>query len=243
MSSAHQGTGGHLMTPIDAAAAALPVGNTDSTQTDGSLNVGGINGSCTNGARVILLAAVAHGNVIGVRNTLPWHLPEDLKRFKALTTGHAVAMGRKTFDSIVARLGKPLPNRRNVVLTRDTAWRAAGSSVSPRSLESSGSSVSSGALGLPSTSTSPHVEVLHSPADLLRLDADPIFVIGGAEVYAMTIDHAQELDITEVDLVVEGDAFFPAIDPAVWAKESGPWQMSELESLRYRFVTYRRRHE
>jgi len=218
VSSAHQGSGGHLMTPTDAADTPRPV---------------------TNGARVILLAAVAHGNVIGVRNTLPWHLPEDLKRFKALTTGHAVAMGRKTFDSIVARLGKPLPNRRNVVLTRDAAWRAPGSSGLSGSSGSSGSSSSSSALDAPT----PPVEVLHSPADLLGLDADPIFVIGGAEVYAMTIDHAHELDITEVDLAVEGDAFFPAIDPAVWAKESGPWQMSELQSLRYRFVTYRRRNE
>ena len=219
MSSAHQGSGGDLMTPTDAAATPRQV---------------------TNGARVILLAAVGHSNVIGVRNTLPWHLPEDLKRFKALTTGHAVAMGRKTFDSIVARLGKPLPNRRNVVLTRDAAWRAPGSSDSA---SSSGSSSAPGAPDAPGSPTSPPVEVLHSPTDLLRLDADPIFVIGGAEVYAMTIDHAHELDITEVDLAVEGDAFFPAIDPAVWAKESGPWQMSELQSLRYRFVIYRRRNE
>jgi dihydrofolate reductase len=128
----------------------------------------------------------------------------------------------------VARLGKPLPNRRNVVLTRDAAWRAPGSS---------------GSSSAPGSPTPQPVEVLHSPADLLGLDADPIFVIGGAEVYAMTIDHAHELDITEVDLAVEGDAFFPAIDPAVWAKESGPWQISELQSLRYRFVTYRRRNE
>jgi dihydrofolate reductase len=226
------------MTPTDAADTPRPVTNgaaatnVDSTQTDSGLNGGPING-----ARVILLAAVGHGNVIGVRNTLPWHLPEDLKRFKALTTGHAVAMGRKTFDSIVARLGKPLPNRRNVVLTRDAAWRAPGSSGS------SSSSSAPGAPDAPGSPTPPPVEVLHSPTDLLGLDADPIFVIGGAEVYAMTIDHAHELDITEVDLAVEGDAFFPAIDPAVWAKESGPWQMSELQSLRYRFVTYRRRNE
>jgi dihydrofolate reductase len=165
-------------------------------------------------AHIILLAAVAHGNVIGVRNTLPWHLPEDLKRFKALTTGHTVAMGRKTFDSIVARLGKPLPNRHNVVLTRDRTW---------------------------SPPTAEQVVVVHSPADLLRVAPGPLFVIGGAEVYAMTIDSAHELDITEVDLAVAGDAFFPAIDPAQWTKEAGSWQVSERDGLRYRFVTYRRK--
>ena len=73
--------------------------------------------------QIILLAAVAKNRVIGADNDLPWHLPEDLKRFKALTTGHTLVMGRKTFDSIVRRLGKPLPNRHSLVLSRDGAWR------------------------------------------------------------------------------------------------------------------------
>ena len=163
--------------------------------------------------RVVLVAAVAKGGVIGVNNTLPWHLPEDLKRFKEITTGKTVAMGRKTFDSILARLGKPLPNRHSVVITRQVSGT------------------------VPDT-----VTVVHSVADLLQLDTDCVVVIGGADIYAQTIELADSLDITEVDLEVQGAAYFPAISEAVWQREAGPTLRSEASGLSYRFVTYRRKY-
>ena len=172
--------------------------------------------------RLVLVAAVGHDRVIGKDNDLAWHLPEDLKRFKALTTGKAVAMGRKTFTSILDRLGKPLPNRRSLVLTRDKQWAA---DCKDRYTDSEVSSV----------------RVFQALDDLLACGETDIYVIGGAEIYAATIDLADELDITEVDVRVEGgDAFFPKIDPAIWARSSGPDLISDAGQLTYRFVTYRR---
>jgi dihydrofolate reductase len=164
--------------------------------------------------RLVLLAAVANRGVIGVNNTLPWHLPEDLKRFKEITTGKTVAMGRKTFDSIVARLGKPLPNRHSVVITRAAAAMASDT-----------------------------VTVVHSIADLLQLDTDSVYVIGGADIYRQTIELADTLDITEVDLEAEGDAFFPEISEALWQRDAGPILRSEASGLNYRFVSYRRKRD
>lgn len=161
---------------------------------------------------LILLAAVARNRVIGANNTLPWHLPEDLKRFKTLTMGHAVAMGRKTFDSIVARLGKPLPGRQNLVLTRSEGLSYAGEG---------------------------DVQIFHSVDDMLFNRSGSVFVIGGEQIYSLMLARASELDITEIDLEVKGDAFFPAIDESCWKKTQGPWQLSE-SGLRFRFVTYRK---
>ncbi len=164
--------------------------------------------------RLVLLAAVARNRAIGMNNTLPWHLPEDLKRFKSLTTDQTVAMGRKTFDSIVDRLGKPLPNRKSLVLTQNPAWKYADSA---------------------------DVSVIRSVGELSQVEAETIFVIGGAQIYEKTISAAQELDITEVDLDIPGaDAFFPAIDETQWEKEAGDWQVSE-KGIRFRFATYRRK--
>lgn len=163
--------------------------------------------------RLVLLAAIAERGVIGVNNTLPWHLPEDLKRFKEITTGKTVAMGRKTFDSILARLGKPLPNRHSVVITRGSMQKFDQGMVT----------------------------VVHSISDLLRLEVDEIYVIGGAEIYQQTIDLAESLDITEVDLKIDGDAFFPQIDEAIWRRSAGPTLRSEVSGLDYRFVSYRRK--
>lgn len=165
--------------------------------------------------QIILLAAVAHHRVIGVNNTLPWHLPEDLRRFKSLTTGHTVVMGRKTFDSIVARLGKPLPNRHSVVLTRDQSWRA------PQGFES-------------------QVQVIHDVQAIRALSDEFVYVIGGAEVYAQTLALATSLDITEIDLEVTGDAFFPEIDLTKWARNASSPMVSERDGLSYAFVRYTR---
>ncbi len=141
---------------------------------------------------VSLVAALARNRVIGAGNRLPWHLPEDLKRFKRLTMGAPVIMGRKTHESI----GRPLPGRRNIVVTRqpDASW--------------------------------PGCEVVHSLADAIALagDAPEAFVIGGAELYAAALPRADRLHLTLIDADYAGDALFPAFDPADWretAREPG----------------------
>lgn len=159
---------------------------------------------------VAIVVAVAEGNVIGSRNDLPWYLPADLKHFKEITSGHTVVMGRTTFESILKRLGKPLPNRRNVVLTRDSAFTGHGA------------------------------EVVHGIEDIRGLDED-IFVIGGAQVYAAIIHLANRLYVTEVHTRIDGDAHFPAIDPAIWREASREKHFSdEKNQYAYDFVVYER---
>jgi dihydrofolate reductase len=129
------------------------------------------------------IVAMARNGVIGRDNGLPWHLPDDLKRFKALTMGHAILMGRKTFDSI----GKPLPGRRNLVLTRNATWRAPG------------------------------CEGVASIDDALAAAGDStLFVIGGAEVFSAFWPMIRRLDLTEVHASVEGDTRLDAFDRSQW---------------------------
>lgn len=154
-----------------------------------------------------LIAAVAKNGCIGKDGRLPWRIPEDLKRFKMLTTGHTVLMGRKTWESIPEKF-RPLPDRTNIVLTKQTDYDL--------------------------------------PVDVERFDSlekalaahqfeEDVFVIGGARIYEQTMGAADRLMITEVDQTIEGDAFFPKIDPEQW-----------LETERephdgFAFVTYHRR--
>lgn len=130
-----------------------------------------------------LLAAVGRNGVIGRDNGLPWHLPEDLRHFKAVTMGHTLVMGRKTYDSI----GRPLPGRRTIVVTRQPDWAADGVSVAG-SLEQA----------------------------LSAAGPDEVFVVGGGEVYAQALPLADRLLLTEVDQSPEGDAWFPAFDRQLW---------------------------
>jgi dihydrofolate reductase len=127
--------------------------------------------------KLSLIVAVAENGVIGARNGLPWRIPADLKRFKLLTRGHPVIMGRKTYDSI----GKPLPERRNIVITRQDGWTAAG-------VES--------------------VATLEAAIKLCEREPE-IFVIGGAQIYALALPHADRLYLTRVHRIVDGDAYFP----------------------------------
>ena len=137
---------------------------------------------------IILVAAVSQNNVIGKKNGIPWYLPEDLKHFKQITTGHIVLMGRKTYESIIDRLGHPLPNRKSVVVTR------------------------SADLGV-----APGVDVLHSIDEVFKKYTDQdIYVIGGATIYEQTIIKADKLLITQVHKEYEGDVFFPLIDKTIW---------------------------
>ena len=129
-----------------------------------------------------LIAAVARNGTIGRDNALPWRLPEDLRRFKALTMGHAMIMGRRTWES----LGRPLPGRRHVVVSRDPGYRAAG------------------------------ITVVHSLADALAAGGDDAYVIGGAMLYEQALPFVDRLELTEIDADVAGDAYFPAFDRSQW---------------------------
>ena len=140
--------------------------------------------------QLVLVAAVAGNGVIGRAGGLPWRLRADLKRFRALTVGHPVVMGRKTYLSF----GKPLKHRTNIVVTRDPQFAAAGVVVAP-SLEAA-------------------TEV--AEGDALRRGAAAIVIGGGADIYAKTIDRAVRLEITCVHVRPQGDTMFPAIDPAFW---------------------------
>jgi dihydrofolate reductase len=141
---------------------------------------------------MIAIAAMASNRVIGRNGTLPWHLPEDLKFFKTATLGHPVLMGRKTFDSIVATLGKPLPKRRNLVLSREMAPRE-------------GVEVLRDIADLP---TLPDLD-----------PSSPVFLIGGAQLYESLLPACAELLLTWIDQPHEGDAFFPTFEPMFELKE------------------------
>ncbi len=132
-----------------------------------------------------MIAAVARGGVIGRDNDMPWHLPADLKHFKALTMGKTMLMGRRTYLSI----GRPLPGRTTLVLTRQTDWTADG------------------------------VTVVHSVPEALALVGDAELIIaGGGDLYAQLIDTADRLEITHIDQNVLGDTMFPKIDPEIWGE-------------------------
>jgi dihydrofolate reductase len=163
---------------------------------------------------VALVWAEARGGVIGDDGTIPWHLPEDLAHFKALTLGGTVVMGRRTWNSLPERF-RPLAGRRNVVLTRDAGWSAEGAEIA-HSLD----------------------EILDATG---RDGASaPVWVIGGGQVYAQAAAAASRLEVTELDLDVVGDTTAPRIDPARWAAvEVGDWLESRT-GIRYRFVSYAR---
>ena len=160
--------------------------------------------------RVAILAALARNRTIGINNTLPWRCPEDLKRFKALTMGPHIVMGRKTFDSI----GKPLPGRTTVVVTRSRGLAIEGCLVA-HSLEE--------ALAV-------------CPSD------EEIFVVGGAELYAQALPLADTLYLTEIMQEVTGDAHFPEFDMAQWRETWREKRQQETpQPLEYDFVIYRRK--
>lgn len=135
---------------------------------------------------IILIAALARNGVIGIENRLPWHLPEDMKRFKRLTTGHPVIMGRSTFESLTG----PLPGRTNIVLTRNSRYAPAGAEVAG------------------SLNDALRIAKRRAAAD--------IFVIGGSQIYALFLPRADKLELTVVDLEPPGDAWFPKLEPTDW---------------------------
>ncbi|MGQ7245804.1 dihydrofolate reductase [Halomonas sp. V046] len=164
---------------------------------------------------IAMIAAMSRNRVIGVDNKLPWYLPEDLKFFKHMTQAKPLVMGRKTFESI----GRPLPNRLNIVVTRDRGFHHEG------------------------------VRVCHDLNAALALAdqqatidaAEEIMVMGGAEIYAQVMAQASRLYLTEVDIELEGDAHFPDVDGDQWQEtQSQPGSPTDGQP-NYRFVRYERR--
>ncbi|MBI3576081.1 MAG: type 3 dihydrofolate reductase [Gammaproteobacteria bacterium] len=159
--------------------------------------------------RISIIAALAENRVIGVNNTLPWRLPNDLKHFRRLTTGHAIILGRKNYESI----GKPLPERTNIVITRNRDFRATGCLVA------------------------------HSLDEALTLAGnDPeIFVIGGAEIYRAALARTNRLYLTRVHATIAGDTHFPEFDETEWREISRErHERDERHAYDYSFVVLER---
>ena len=159
--------------------------------------------------RVVLVAAVAANRVIGAGNRLPWRLADDLKRFRALTVGHAVIMGRKTWES----LPRALPERQNIVVTRQRDYVAAGAELAP--------------------SFAAALACVRMP--------DPVFCIGGGELYRAALPYATTLQLTEIARDFDGDAHFPAFERDDWretAREDRPPEGPD--GFAYAYVTYER---
>jgi len=158
---------------------------------------------------ITIIAAVAENNALGKDNQLIWHLPSDLKRFKKVTSNHHVIMGRKTYES----LGKPLPNRTNIIISRNTNFKAAGCVV---------------------------VNSLQAAIDAAKEDENP-FILGGAEIYHQAIQFADRLDLTFVHHTFEADAFFPEIVTTVWKETSREdFKADEKNIYDFSFVTFDR---
>jgi dihydrofolate reductase len=161
--------------------------------------------------RVSLIVAMARNRVIGVNNALPWHLPADLKHFKALTMGHHIVMGRKTYESI----GKPLPGRTSMVVTRNANYAPPG------------------------------VVVANSLAEAISAcgDDEEIFVIGGAELYRLAIDIADRIYLTEIDADFPGDAHFTELDRMLWQEaRRDSHAPDEKNRYPYHFVVLDKKH-
>ena len=157
-----------------------------------------------------VIVAKASNNVIGAKNELIWHLPNDLKHFKNLTSGHPIIMGRKTFES----LGRPLPNRTNIVITRDKNWQA-------ENVEKEFS--------------------LEKAIESAKKINEDIYIIGGGNIYKQAMEFADVLYITEVHHEFEGDTYFPEIDEEIWEEvDRENFMKDEKHSYAYSYVTYKR---
>ena len=164
---------------------------------------------------IVAIAAVARNGVIGADGDIPWRVPADWRRFKRLTTGHTLVMGRKTYDSI----GRPLPDRTTVVVTRDRRWRGEGVLVAP-TID----------------------EALRVAAEReAEQEAGTVWVAGGGEVYAALWDRLDRLELTEVDVEPEGSVRLPTVEVEIW-RESGREAYAAADGVpAFAFVTYGRR--
>jgi len=159
---------------------------------------------------ITIIAAVASNNALGKDNQLIWHLPADLKRFKKVTLGHHIIMGRKTFES----LGKPLPKRTTIIITRNKDYKQEGCIV---------------------------VNSLQQAIEAAKADENP-YILGGAEIYKQAIKIADKLDLTLVDQSFEADVFFPEIDFTIWREATREdFKADENNNYNFSFITYLRK--
>ncbi len=157
-----------------------------------------------------IIVAIAQNNVIGKDNQLIWHLPNDLKHFRKLTTGNVVIMGRKTYQSI----GKPLPNRTNIIISRNQDFVAEGCMV---------------------------VNSLTKAIEICPMPTENCFIIGGAEIYKQAMELATKIHLTEVHATFDGDTFFPEIDRSIWKLVSKQdFSPDEKNKFAYSFCEYER---
>ena len=159
---------------------------------------------------ITLVVAMGLNREIGVDNQLPWHLPKDLKHFKEITYGHPIIMGRKTYESI----GKPLPNRTNIVISRKKDWFEEG------------------------------ILIVGSIKEAIKfgqkIDED-IFIIGGGNIFEQTMDIADKLEVTEIKTNIEADTFFPKIEPKIWTKtDEVCHEKDEKNNFDFCFQTFQR---
>ena len=161
---------------------------------------------------VTIVVAMGRKNEIGKGNQLLWHLPKDLRHFKELTSGHPVIMGRKTFESI----GRPLPNRTNIVVSRRDNWFQEG------------------------------ILIVGSLKEALKFakKIDPeVFIIGGGNIYSQTLDQAERLEVTHVNVTMEADAFFPEIKPSEWElTQEECFEADDKNAFSFCFQTYTRKN-
>lgn len=157
--------------------------------------------------KITLVAAIASNNVIGKENSLPWNIPEDLKRFKQMTSGHTILMGRKTFDSI----GRPLPNRQNIVMTKDKNFEQEGIKV---------------------------INDFDEALELIKESNEDVFVIGGSKIYELFEPVANSLAITRILKDFEGDAFFPDINWDLWQIEKEEKFFDEKSNIECKLIEY-----
>lgn len=170
-----------------------------------------------NPIQIVLIYAVAENGVIGRDNRIPWRLKSDMQRFKAMTTGRPIVMGRKTFESFPKR---PLPNRTNIILTRNGSYQADGAVVT----------------------TSLDAARAVATGDALRRSVAEIAVIGGADIYALFMPTADRLEVTEVHEMTVGDTTLPPVDVAVWQETARVRHAAAGEdSVDFSYVTYCRR--
>ena len=159
---------------------------------------------------ITLIVAMGKNREIGKENQLLWHLPKDLKRFKELTSGYPIIMGRKTYESI----GKPLPNRTNIVISRKNDWFEEGILI---------------------------VGSIKEAVKFAKKIDEEVFIIGGGNIYEQTIDLADKLEVTLVDAVLDADTFFPKINEKVWQKTNEErHQKDEKNEFDFCFQTYER---
>jgi dihydrofolate reductase len=169
--------------------------------------------------KISIIAAVSENSVIGQKGKIPWHIPEDLKRFKKITSGHHVIMGRKTFEAI----GHPLPNRTNIIITRNKQSLL----LRNKNYEAPGCKV---------------VNSLQEALSASKISKErEVFIIGGEQIYKLALPIADEIYLTQVHHIFKGDAFFPKIDTGKWKEVSHQYHPKNEKNLySYDFVIFKK---